>query len=149
VTERVMAQLLQELDGGAGATGDADVALLAATNRPDLIDPALLRPGRLDRLVYVPPPADDAARAAILAAQLRGVPLAGDVDLQRIAAEAGGFTGADLAKLCREAKLAALEEEAEPAALAARHFAAARGACSASPPVAAELLAVYAAMARA
>ena len=126
VTERVLAQLLTELDGGAGALpGAPGVALLAATNRPDRVDAALLRPGRLDRLLYVPPPADASERAAVLAVHLRSTPLAPDVNIDAIAAATDGFTGADLAALCRDASLAALEEDLGAAAVEARHFAAA------------------------
>jgi SpoVK/Ycf46/Vps4 family AAA+-type ATPase len=107
------------------------VLLLAATNRPGALDPALLRPGRLDVLLYVPPP-DAEARAAILALHTRGMPLADDVDLGRLADGCQGFTGAELAALCREAALAALREDLEgAAAVARRHFDAVRG--SAAP----------------
>ncbi len=149
VTERVLAQLLTELDGGAGAQpGAAGVALLAATNRPDRVDVALLRPGRLDRLLYVPPPADAAEREAVLAVHLRAVPLAADVVLAALAAATEGYTGADLAALCREASLAALEEDMGAPAVAARHFAAARAATQPSAPVAADVAAMYARLAR-
>ena len=80
VHDRLLAQLLQE--GGLEHRG---VAVMAATNRPDLVDPALLRPGRFDRLVYIPPPATPSDRAAIFAARLRdGAPVAGDVSVEAL-----------------------------------------------------------------
>jgi cell division protease FtsH len=82
------------------------VVVLAATNRPDVLDPALLRPGRFDRRVHVAPPDKD-GRRAILAVHVRGVPLADDVDLRRIAATTPGMVGADLANLVNEAALLA------------------------------------------
>ena len=84
--------------------------VVAATNRPDMIDPAMLRPGRLDKLLYVPLPPPD-GRAAILATLTRKTPLAPEVDVAAIAASArcGGFSGADLASLVREACVAALK----------------------------------------
>lgn len=100
-------QLLTELDG---ATARESVFVIAATNRPDIIDPALLRPGRLDKTLYVPLP-DAAGRASILAAVARRTPLAADVDLAGLAASevCRGFSGADLASLVREAAVAALK----------------------------------------
>ena len=149
VTERVLAQLLTELDGGAGGlSASSGVALLAATNRPDRVDPALLRPGRLDRLLYVPPPADAAERTAVLAVHVRNTALMPDVDLCALGRETEGFTGADLSALCREAALAALEEDLGVAAVAARHFAAARALVSPSPPLEADVSAMYARLAR-
>jgi SpoVK/Ycf46/Vps4 family AAA+-type ATPase len=149
VTERVLAQLLTELDGGAGGLpGSAGVALLAATNRPDRVDAALLRPGRLDRLLYVPPPADAAERTAVLAVHCRNTPLALDVDLAALGRDTEGFTGAGLSALCREAALAALEEDLSVAAVAARHFTAARALVSPSPPLDPEVSAMYARLAR-
>lgn len=94
-TDRVVASLLTELDGVEELR---NVVVLAATNRPDLVDPALLRPGRLGQLVYVPPP-DAAARAEILRAAARKVPLAPDVELAAVAAGAEGFSAADCAAL--------------------------------------------------
>jgi len=104
VSERVVSQLLTELDGIEELRG---VTILAATNRPDIIDPALLRPGRFDVQIEVPPP-DTAARRAILGVHMRGRPLAADVDLDSLADRTEGFVGADLAGLCREATMAAV-----------------------------------------
>jgi peroxin-1 len=110
------------------------VTVLAATSRPDLIDAALLRPGRLDRLVHCGMP-DAAARLAILRAAARRTPLAGDVDLAAVAGApgAGGFTGADLAALLSEAQLLAVHEELD-AREEARKAAAAAAASGGGPP---------------
>ena len=121
-TDRVVAALLTELDG---AESLRDVVVVGATNRPDLIDPALLRPGRLERLVYVPPP-DVAARADILEASARGVPLSSDVDLPALAAALDGYSSADCAALVREAALAAMRESLDAARVTADHVAAAQ-----------------------
>ena len=89
-----------------GFDPDANVIVLGATNRPEVLDPALLRPGRFDRRVVVQPP-DAAGRAAILRVHTRSVPLADDVDLERLAATTPGMVGADLANLVNEAALLA------------------------------------------
>ena len=101
--EHTLNQLLVELDGFDPREG---IVLLAATNRPEILDPALLRAGRFDRQILVDRP-DKAGRAAILRVHAKKVPLAGDVDLQTIAALTPGFTGADLANLVNEAALRA------------------------------------------
>ncbi|MHA1589893.1 MAG: CDC48 family AAA ATPase [Candidatus Njordarchaeales archaeon] len=107
VSERVISQLLTEMDG---LQSRGDVVVIAATNRPDLLDPALLRPGRFDRLIYVPPP-DLRARLEILRVHTRKMPLASDVDLERIARMTEGYTGADLAAVAREAAMNALRRD--------------------------------------
>ncbi|HQT76115.1 MAG: hypothetical protein B7Z80_05930 [Rhodospirillales bacterium 20-64-7] len=104
VERRIVAQLLTLMDGLAGR---GEVIVLAATNLPDGIDPALRRPGRFDREIRVDPP-DQAGRWEILAVHTRGMPLAGDVDLAALAADTHGHVGADLAAVCREAAMAAL-----------------------------------------
>jgi transitional endoplasmic reticulum ATPase len=104
VERRIVAQLLTLMDGLAGR---GEVMVLAATNLPDGIDPALRRPGRFDREIRVDPP-DREGRREILAVHTRAMPLAGDVDLASLAAETHGHVGADLAALCREAAMAAL-----------------------------------------
>jgi transitional endoplasmic reticulum ATPase len=121
-TDRVVASLLTELDGVESLR---NVVVVGATNRPDLVDPALLRPGRLERLVYVPPPDAD-ARAEILRAAGRAVPLADDVDLGTLASTLDGFSAADCAALVREAALAAMRESLDAATVTAGHVAAAR-----------------------
>jgi len=118
VTERVVSQLLTEIDG---ITGLENVVVIAATNRPDLVDPALLRPGRLEKLIYVPPP-DEKGRLDILKIHTRHVPLAEDVDLREIAKMTNGYTGADLAALVREATLAALREDLKATRVRFKHF---------------------------
>ncbi|MFB6078631.1 MAG: AAA family ATPase, partial [Halarchaeum sp.] len=106
VGERVVSQLLTELDGIEDLE---DVVVVATTNRPDLIDSALLRPGRLDRHVHVPVP-DEEARRAILEVHTREKPLADDVDLDAVARRTDGFVGADVEALVREATMAATRE---------------------------------------
>jgi transitional endoplasmic reticulum ATPase len=106
VAERVVSQLLTELDGLEELE---DVVVIAATNRPDLLDDALLRPGRLDRHVAVDAP-DEAARREIFAVHTRDKPLAGDVDLAALAAETEGYVGADIEAVCREAAQIAVRE---------------------------------------
>ncbi|PZS25262.1 MAG: ATPase [Pseudonocardiales bacterium] len=122
VGDRVVAALLTELDGVEPLR---DVVVLGATNRPDLIDPALLRPGRLERLVYVPPPDAD-ARAAILRSTARNTPLSADVDLDALAGELEGYSAADCAALIREAALSAMRESLEATEVTAAQLAAAR-----------------------
>ncbi|WP_246982879.1 CDC48 family AAA ATPase [Halorientalis marina] len=106
VGERVVSQLLTELDGIEDLE---DVVVIATSNRPDLIDSALLRPGRLDRHVHVPVP-DEEARRAILEVHTRNKPLADDVDLDKIARTTEGYVGADLEAVAREASMAASRE---------------------------------------
>ena len=106
VGERVVSQLLTELDGLEELE---DVVVIATTNRPDLIDNALLRPGRLDRHVHVPVP-DEEAREKIFEVHTRSKPLADDVDLEWLAGETEGFVGADIEALVREASMTASRE---------------------------------------
>jgi cell division protease FtsH len=114
--EQTLNQILAELDGFAGHEA---VIVLAATNRPDVLDPALLRPGRFDRHVTLELP-DRAARAAVLRVHVRGKPLAVDVDLETVAAGTPGFSGADLKNLVNEAAMASAREGA--AEISMRHF---------------------------
>ena len=109
VTERVVSQLLTELDG---MVENPNLVVLAATNRKDAIDPALLRPGRLDNHVEVPAP-DAAARRAIVEVHGRGKPFADDVDLDAIADRLEGYTGADIEAIVREASMLSIRETAE------------------------------------
>lgn len=120
--DRVVAALLTELDGVETLR---NVVVIGATNRPDLVDPALLRPGRLERLVYVPPP-DGPARGEILRAAARDVPLAPDVDLAALGEELDGFSAADCAALVREAALAAMRESLTATTVTAAHITTAR-----------------------
>jgi transitional endoplasmic reticulum ATPase len=141
-TDRVVAALLTELDGVEDLR---NVVVIGATNRPDLIDPALLRPGRLERLVYVPPP-DAEARAAILRASAKAVPLDPSVDLTALGAELEGFSGADCAALIRESALAAMRQSLEASTVTAANVATARQRVRASlDPVQVAWLASYAA----
>ncbi|MET7618707.1 ATP-dependent zinc metalloprotease FtsH [Streptomyces sp. NPDC005408] len=105
--EQTLNQILTEMDGFTGSEG---VIVLAATNRADVLDPALTRPGRFDRVVQVSPP-DRAGREAILRIHTREIPLADDVDLGRIAGATPGMTGADLANLANEAVLLAVKRK--------------------------------------
>jgi transitional endoplasmic reticulum ATPase len=109
VTQRVVSQLLTELDGAAEHPG---VVVLAATNRPETLDPALLRPGRLEEHVDVALP-DEAGRREILSVHARGKPFAADVDLDRLAAETAGLSGADLEAIVRRASLRAIRRVAD------------------------------------
>lgn len=122
VGDRVVAALLTELDGVEPLR---DVVVLGATNRPDLIDPALLRPGRLERLVFVPPPDSD-ARVDILKASGKSIPLAEDVDLEALARDLDGYSAADCAALLREAALTAMRRSMDAADVTAADVAAAR-----------------------
>ncbi|TCK00359.1 AAA family ATPase [Nocardia alba] len=122
VADRVVAALLTELDGVEPLR---DVVVVGATNRPELIDPALLRPGRLDRLVFVPPP-DGPARLEILRTAGRSVPLAADVDLAALATDLDGYSAADCAALLREAALSALRRDMAAADVTAQDVATAR-----------------------
>jgi cell division protease FtsH len=107
--EQTLNQILTEMDGFSSREG---VIVLAATNRPDVLDPALLRPGRFDRRVTVNPP-DKNGREAILKVHTRGVPLAPDVDLKIVASTTPGLVGADLRNLVNEAALLAARREAD------------------------------------
>lgn len=123
VTDRVVAALLTELDG---IDPLRDVVVLGATNRPDLIDPALLRPGRLERLVFVEPPDAD-ARREILRTAGKSIPLSSDVDLDAVAADLSGYSAADCVALLREAALAAMRRSIDAADVTAADLATARG----------------------
>ncbi|NJE41657.1 CDC48 family AAA ATPase [Thermococcus sp. GR6] len=106
VTDRLINQLLTEMDGIAENSG---VVVIAATNRPDIIDPALLRPGRFDRLILVPAP-DEKARLEIFKVHTRNVPLAEDISLEELARRTEGYTGADIAAVVREAAMLAMRK---------------------------------------
>lgn len=114
--EQTLNQLLVEMDGFEGNEG---IIVIAATNRPDVLDPALLRPGRFDRQVVVPLP-DLRGREQILKVHMKKVPLAADVDPQRIARGTPGFSGADLANLVNEAALFAARENSKEVTM--NHF---------------------------
>ena len=118
VTERVISQLLTEMDGLENLRG---VVVIAATNRPDLLDPALLRPGRFDRILEVPVP-DKNARLQIFRIHTRNMPLAEDVNLEKLAEITEGYVGADIEALCREAALTALREDMNAQKVYWKHF---------------------------
>ncbi len=122
VTDRVVAALLTEMDGIEPLR---DVVVLGATNRPELIDPALLRPGRLERLVFVQPP-DAAARREILRTAGKSVPLSAEVDLDELAADLDGYSAADCVALLREAALTAMRRSIDAADVTAADLATAR-----------------------
>ena len=117
-TERVVNTLLAEMDG---IEEMASVIVIGATNRPNLVDPALLRPGRLDELVYVPVP-DESGRLKILQIHARKMPLAEDVDLADLAARTPRYTGADLEDLVRRAGMMALRRDIDSKQVTAEDF---------------------------
>ncbi|HUT27946.1 MAG TPA: CDC48 family AAA ATPase [Methanomassiliicoccales archaeon] len=117
VTERVVNQLLTSMDGLASREG---VTVIAATNRPDIVDNALLRPGRFDRLILVPVP-DANSRKAILGVHTRNMPIK-DLDMESLVARTDGFVGADLENLCREAAMAALRLDENTQLVEMQHF---------------------------
>jgi transitional endoplasmic reticulum ATPase len=118
VTERVISQLLTEMDGIITLE---DVVVVAATNRPDIVDPAILRPGRFDRLIYVPEP-DEEARLKIFRIYTKGMPLSKEIDLSKLAAMTKSYSGADIEALCREAALNALRRDIETKEVSFDHF---------------------------
>jgi transitional endoplasmic reticulum ATPase len=107
VSERVISQLLTEMDGIVALE---DIVVIAATNRPDIVDPAVLRPGRFDRLIYVPEP-DEKSRLQIFKIYTKNMPLAKDVGLSQLVAIAKNYSGADIEALCREAGMHALRRD--------------------------------------
>ncbi len=109
VSERVISQLLTEMDGIVSLD---NIVVVAASNRPDIIDPAVLRPGRFDRMIYVPSP-DEKTRLQIFQIYTKGMPLAKDVSQSTLARTTKGFSGADIEALCREAAMNALRNNVE------------------------------------
>ncbi len=126
VVERIVNTMLAEMDGMEEIY---NVAILAATNRPDILDSALLRPGRFEELVLIHPP-DEGARLAIFRVHTRGMALGKDVDLVELAKKAQGYTGADVASVCRKAGMMALREDAQAKEIKMKHF---RGALVETP----------------
>jgi transitional endoplasmic reticulum ATPase len=121
VSQRIVNQFLAEMDGMQALQG---VLVIGATNRADIVDPAVLRPGRFDSVVFVPPP-DNAARREILAVHTKKMPLAKDVNLDKLAELTEGYSGADIEGLCREAAMAAVRDEWKAKPVAMKHFEAA------------------------
>lgn len=137
VSERVVNQLLTELDG---LEEMENVMVIAATNRPDMIDPALIRSGRFDRLVMVGQPGEE-GRKEILRIHTKDIPLAADVSLRELAEITDGFVGSDLASIAREAAMTALREDSEAEVVEMRHF---RGAMeSVRPTITDDILDYY------
>jgi len=117
VTEQIVSQLLTEMSGIEEMEG---VVVIGTTNRPDIVDPALLRPGRFDRLIYVPAP-DEKTRLEILKVHTRGMPLK-NVSLEKLAKDTDGYSGADLEALSREAAMFALREDTKAKEITSKHF---------------------------
>ncbi|KAG0206354.1 spermatogenesis associated protein 5 [Mortierella sp. GBA30] len=120
VSDRVLSQLLNELDGIEPLV---NVTVVAATNRPDIMDPALMRPGRIDRILYVSPP-DLASRREILRLQIHSKKMAcdADVEIESLAEQTEGCSGAEVVALCQEAAMKAMEESLDIACVSKRHF---------------------------
>jgi len=118
VTERVVNQILTEIDGVVLLK---DVVVIAATNRPDLLDPALLRPGRIDRVIYIGAP-DEKARLEILKIHTKGMPLGKSVSLEQFVKMLEGYTGADIEALCREAAMIAIRKDYKARKVESEHF---------------------------
>ncbi|XP_001230510.2 ATPase family gene 2 protein homolog A [Anopheles gambiae] len=137
VKERVLAQLLTEMDGVSGLK---DVRIVAATNRPDLIDRALMRPGRLDRIVYVRLP-DAAAREEIFHIKLKTIPTASTVDLAELVRRTAGCSGSEIEAICQEAALKGLESSFDVETIEWEHFEHALGVVR--PRTSPELLRLY------
>ncbi len=121
VSEKVLSQFLTELDG---LEVKKDIIVIAATNRPDILDPALIRPGRIDRILLVPAPNED-GREKILKIFTKNMPLAANIDLNALNKKLEGFTGADLETLCREAGMIALRDNMKARKISEEHFKAA------------------------
>ncbi|XP_068797725.1 ATPase family gene 2 protein homolog A isoform X6 [Struthio camelus] len=118
VADRVLAQLLTEMDGIEQLK---DVTILAATNRPDMIDKALLRPGRIDRIIYVPLP-DAATRAEIFKLHFQSMPVSNEICLTELVQNTQKYSGAEITAVCREAALLALQEDIHAKCIMGRHF---------------------------
>jgi transitional endoplasmic reticulum ATPase len=118
VSERVVNQLLTELDG---LEEMGNVMVIGATNRPDMIDPALIRSGRFDRLVYIGEPGME-GREEIFRIHSRDTPLSPDVSLRELAESTGGYVGSDIESICREAAIQALREDTDAEDVEMRHF---------------------------
>lgn len=121
VGERVVNQMLSEMDGLESLS---DVIIIGATNRPDMIDSALLRPGRFDRIILTPVP-DDQSREKIFSVHMKEMPCAADVDVKQLASRTEGYVGADIEAVCREAAMIALREDMKSKEVTMEHFEAA------------------------
>ncbi|KAF9303256.1 hypothetical protein BGZ74_004091 [Mortierella antarctica] len=128
--DRIVTSLLTEMDGfftaGSGKSAEVDVLVLAATNRPEVIDPAILRPGRLDQIVYIPVP-DQTTRRAILEGYMAKMPMSiSSEEVTRLSEDTEGYSGADLENLCREAALICLRQDIQNKEITLDHLQAAR-----------------------
>lgn len=115
VQMRILSTLLTEMDGVIGASSyataqNSHILVVAATNRPDMVDDALMRPGRFDKLIHVPAP-DLLSRHTILSLHQQRIPFANDIDLQQIAACTENYSGADICNLCNEAAMQAFQRD--------------------------------------
>ena len=117
-TERVVNQMLTEMDGLLELN---DIFIIAATNRPDILDTALLRPGRFDRIVLVPAPDED-ARKEIFKVHTKNIPLFDDVVLSELVRKTKGYVGADIESVCRESAILALRDDLNAEEVKMRHF---------------------------
>jgi transitional endoplasmic reticulum ATPase len=124
VQQRVLATLLNEMDG-LDTNEETVVIVVAATNRLDMLDEALVRPGRFDNLLFVPPPQTIEEVLAVLRVHSRSMRLDGDVDLAAVARKCVGMSGAQLERVCREAGMEALRENLNIESVGAKHFQAA------------------------
>jgi transitional endoplasmic reticulum ATPase len=122
VSERVISQLLTEMDGIVTLE---DIVVIAASNRPDMVDPAVLRPGRFDRLIYVPEP-DEKSKLQIFKIYTKNMPLKKDVELSQLVTSARYYSGADIEALCREAAMVALRKDVNTKEVAMEDFEEAR-----------------------
>jgi transitional endoplasmic reticulum ATPase len=118
VSERVISQLLTEMDG---ITSLQDIVVVAATNRPDMVDSAVLRPGRFDRLIYVPEP-DEKSRLQIFKLYTKGMPITQDVELNQLTMATKYYSGADIESLCREAAMHALRRDVNSREVSMKDF---------------------------
>ena len=116
--DKVLAQLLTELDGVESLDG---VIVIAATNRPDIIDPALVRPGRIDRLIHVPLP-DEHTRSEIFGIQFRTMPVEESLSVKSLVTITEGYSGAEICAVCHEAGLLALRENINATIVLQKHF---------------------------
>jgi transitional endoplasmic reticulum ATPase len=116
--ERVISQLLTEMDG---ITTLQDIVIIAATNRPHMVDPAVLRPGRFDRLIYVPEP-DEKSRLQIFTLYTKSMPICKDVDLTQLTTMTKYYSGADIESLCREAAMHALRRDVQSSEVTMKDF---------------------------
>jgi transitional endoplasmic reticulum ATPase len=118
VSEKVLSQFLTELDG---LEVKKDIVVIAATNRPDILDPALIRPGRIDRTLLVPAP-DEEGREKILKIFTKDMPLTSNIDINTLNEKLEGYSGADIETLCREAGMIALRENMRARKISKDHF---------------------------